>query len=231
VVDLQLNPPKTYPFRLKVLYEDEHLAVVYKPSGLPVSGNRYKTVLHALPFNLQPSHEPDALKWPKPVHRLDVPTQKLLMVAKTAGSLMQMGKQLQERCVRKRYRAVVAGKSGSGRVDTPVDHKEAITTFQTIRSTRSLKTGHLSLVDLFPLTGRKHQLRVHMAGLGHPIIGDQTHTSGFPLLKGKGLFLSAVELDFVHPVDETTIRVMVDQPAKFDTLLEREAARWKKYKG
>lgn len=232
LVDLGLTPPKAYELKLEVLFEDDFMAIINKPAGIPVSGNRYKTVVNALSFNLQQSGEADALKWPKPVHRLDVPAQGLLIVAKTAGSLMQLGKQFQERKIRKRYRAIVAGKTkASGNIRMPVNEQDAVTEYQTVSFARSLKTGYLSLVDLRPLTGRKHQLRIHMADLGHPIVGDKTYTTDQPLLKGKGLFLCAVELDFDHPVLQTKVHVSINHPDKFDALLRREAERWKKYKG
>ena len=88
----------------------------------------------------------------------------------------------------------------------------------------------MSLVDLFPETGRKHQLRIHLSQQGFPIVGDKKYSKNHPLLKGKGLFLSAVELDFNHPVNGNRINVKIDQPEKFDALLAREENRWKKYK-
>jgi RluA family pseudouridine synthase len=230
LVDLEKSLPKPYELPLEVVYEDEYLAIINKPPGLPVSGNRYKTVVNALGYNLQPSKEADALKWARPVHRLDIPTQGLLMVAKTALTLMKLGKLLQDRKISKRYRAIVAGQvEPFGIIDETIDGLEAITRYQLVSCHRSVKTGFLSLLDLWPLTGRKHQLRIHLSGTGHPILGDSLHTADYPVLKGKGLFLCAVELKFDHPEGNREVHVTIDQPEKFDALLKREAERWKKY--
>lgn len=230
LIDLEMAPPGAYEINLEILFEDEYLSVVYKPAGLPVSGNRHNTMVNALSFNLKTSSATDALKWPKPVHRLDIPTQGLLVVAKTATALMLLGKQFQERKVKKRYRAVVAGKTPPrGTINDPVHEQEAVTKYETIKQIPSLKTGYLSLVDLFPATGRRHQLRIHLSRLGHPIVGDKTYTTQHPLLKGKGLFLCAVELEFDHPILDLKVHVHCNHPEKFDALLGREEERWKKY--
>jgi RluA family pseudouridine synthase len=230
LVDLEKSLPKPFELPLEVVYEDEYLAIIIKPPGLPVSGNRYKTVVNALGYNLHGSKEADALKWPRPVHRLDIPTQGLLMVAKTATSVMRLGKLLQDRKVSKRYRAIVAGQvEPSGILSETIDGMEAVTRFQLVSSHRSVKTGFLSLIDLWPQTGRKHQLRIHLSDKGHPIVGDSLHTADYPVLKGKGLFLCAVELKFDHPENNKEVHVAIDQPEKFNALLRREEERWKKY--
>ena len=208
----------------------EYIAIINKPAGIPVSGNRYRTVQNALPFNVKPSKERDALKLPRPVHRLDTPTSGLLIVAKTATALMNLGHQLQNRKIAKQYRAIVSGKTPeSGQIENPINGQLAITSYKTVRHIRSVKTNWLSLVDLFPVTGRTHQLRVHMANEGHPIVGDKLYVKNQPLLKGKGLFLCAIALEFIHPVLDTKMTFKIEQPAKFTALLNRESERWKKY--
>lgn len=230
LIDLEKNPPKSFELSLDVVFEDDFLAIVNKPAGIPVSGNMFKTIQNALTFNLEASTVQDALKWPRPVHRLDVPTSGLLIIAKTASAVMQLGKQLENKEVEKRYRAIVAGKLPElGTIDSPVKGQDALTKYECVKHIRSLKTGWLSLVDLFPLTGRTHQLRIHMAEHGNPIVGDKNYGTALPLLKGKGLFLCAVGLSFIHPELENPVKVKISQPAKFDTLIERESTRWKKY--
>lgn len=222
--------PKIFELPLKVVFEDKFLAVVVKPAGFAVSGNEFKTIQNAILFNLKVSSEKDALRLPRPIHRLDIPTSGLLIFAKTSWALMNLGQQLENHEIKKRYRAIVAGKTrASGIIELPVNSLAAKTAFKTIRQIQSLKTGWLSLVDLFPETGRKHQLRIHLSQSGFPIVGDKKYHNNFPLLKGKGLFLSAVELEFSHPVDRKKIHVQIDQPGKFDGLLAREESRWKKY--
>jgi 23S rRNA pseudouridine1911/1915/1917 synthase len=224
--------PRIFELPLQILFEDDWLAVLLKPAGIAVSGNRYRTIQQALPFNLQPSGRRDALSVARPVHRLDIPTRGLLLIAKTAGARAQLGRQFEGREVRKHYRAIVAGKlDGEGEIVSPVGELAAITKYHVVENVPSLKTGWLSLLDLYPETGRKHQLRIHLAELGHPIVGDRTYTGESPLLRGKGLFLSAVGLQFMHPETGREMEFRVAQPEKFDALLEREAKRWKKYHG
>ncbi|MCF7848024.1 MAG: RluA family pseudouridine synthase [Kiritimatiellales bacterium] len=230
LVDLQQRIPKTYRLPLEVVYEDGYLAVVNKPAGIEVSGNKFKTVENALAGGLAPSAEPDALGWPRPVHRLDYSTSGLLLVAKTAGAQVVLGRQFQERKVHKRYRAVVMGKlSSSGQVDEPVNGLSAHSEYVAVDTVSSLRSGHLTLVDLFPTTGRTHQLRIHMAAIGHPVVGDQKYGAEGNVLKGKGLFLASTELRFTHPADQREMILSIDVPPKFVSLLKREQTRWDKY--
>ena len=120
-VDLQRQVPKTYRLPLEVVFEDDWLAVVNKPPGIEVSGNKFKTLENALAGSLSASTQPDALGWPRPVHRLDYSTSGLLLVAKTSGAQVFLGRQFEARAIRKRYCAVVMGRlSGAGQVDEPV---------------------------------------------------------------------------------------------------------------
>lgn len=229
LVDLENRPPKPLNMNLEIIFEDEHIAVINKPSGIEVSGNKYYTIQNALVANISPSKEPDALKWPRPVHRLDMPTSGLLLVSKTASALMNLGQQFEKRGVQKTYRAIVAGNlSGSGEIDTQINGQDALTQYRFVSRCHSLKTEWLSLVDLMPYTGRTHQLRIHMANHGYPIVGDKLYGSG-PLLVGKGLFLSSVILHFTHPQSGEPIKISINQPRKFDALFDREERRWKSY--
>ncbi len=231
LLETSVPTAKIFEFSLEIVYQDEWLAIINKPAGLPVSGNRYRTVQNALPFNLPLSSAKDALKWPRPVHRLDAPTSGLLLVARTAGALMKLGQQLEQREIAKRYRAIVAGKlAGNGKLTQTIQNRKAITRYEVIQVVPSLKTGWITLVDLFPETGRTHQLRIHLAEAGYPIIGDGLYTGEAPLLKGKGLFLAAVELTFSHPEKGSQLSCKIDMPAKFEALMEREQLRWKKYR-
>ena len=230
LVDLQQKAPKEYRLPLDVVFEDEYLAVINKPSGIEVSGNKFKTVENALTGSVSPSPLPDALPWPRPVHRLDYSTSGLLMVAKTASAQVFLGRQLEERNVHKRYCSVVMGQVlSSGQVDGPINGLPAHSDYVAGETVPSLRSGHLTRVDLYPVTGRTHQLRIHMAAIGHPIVGDQKYGQTGNVLKGKGLFLAAVGLRFPHPANQQEITVSIDVPAKFDSLLQREQTRWEKY--
>jgi len=229
LVEIEDKPPKPLNFKLDIVFEDEHIAIVNKPAGIEVSGNKYYTIQNALISNIKKSNEPDALAWAKPVHRLDMPTSGLLLIAKTAKAIMDLGKQFENREITKKYIAVVAGKLPDvGEISTKIGNQNATSSYKCLNRCHSLKIEWLSLTQLIPHTGRTHQLRIHMASIGFPIVGDSKYGVG-PLLRGKGLFLSAVELIFKHPCTKETVTITVRQPKKFDAIMEREERRWQKY--
>jgi RluA family pseudouridine synthase len=223
-------PPPVYDFKFRVLLEDEYLAVVEKPAGIPVSGNYVRTIERALLANISASRQPDALPWPRPVHRLDAPTGGLLLIAKTARAMVELSRQFQERTVHKRYRAIVSGRlEGGGRICEPLDGRRAETGYRVLEQSRSLHTDWLTTLELELFTGRTHQLRRHLAGLGHPILGDRQYALPGQLLRSKGLFLWALELDFDHPKTGERMRMRIDEPPKFATYRDREQRRWQRY--
>ena len=230
------NKPRT-PFQrsLKVIYEDDFLAIVNKPAGLVTSGNRFKTLENALPQNLTTSPLPDAWHYPKPVHRLDSATRGLIIVSKASKAHILLSAMFEKRAVKKVYHAVVVGKTPEkGLITKPVaaageSETDAVTEFKTISSTLSLRNGHLSLVQLMPHTGRTHQLRIHLADLGHPIVGDTLYGKKGKTLLHKGLFLAATQLRFTHPIHKKVIDCSIEIPNKFKSLLLREKQRWAKF--
>lgn len=220
-------PPPVWRIPLEVPWEDEHMAVVIKPPGLPVSGNRHRSLEHTLLPHLAPSPEPDALPWPRPVHRLDARTGGLVMVAKTARTRAVLGQALEQRQASKRYRALLLGfLEGEGTVDAPVDGRASLSRYRVVSHTHSLRTEWLTTADLWPVTGRTHQLRQHMAQLGHPVLGDELYGVEGSILRGAGLFLWAVELALDHPITGEPLRVSIPEPSKFDSHRQREARRW-----
>ena len=228
-----IPPPKIYRFPLEVIFEDTHLALINKPAGIEVSGNKFKTVSSALPFNLTPSTEPDFLSVPRPVHRIDYSTSGLLLVAKTTAALIHLSQQFESKTIQKRYRAIIMGspQKNEGTIETPINNQTAQSEYRVLKTIPSLKSGTLSLVDLFPHTGRTHQLRIHLAHIGHPIVGDQKYGNPSHTLKGKGLFLSAVELHFTHPVTQQQKNINLSPPKKFTTYLQREENWWNRFNG
>jgi RluA family pseudouridine synthase len=205
---------------LKVIFEDRFLAVVVKPAGFPVNGNRHRTIEHALPAALEKSMEPDAMSRPMPVHRLDSGTGGLLLAAKTSGAMVLLGRMFQERSVSKTYRAIVAGRlEGSGMIDKAVDGRPALSRYRAISHAPSLRNGYLTLLELNPETGRTHQLRIHCAHIGHHIMGDRLYGPAGDTLTGKGLFLFASGLRFSHPVTGEKMDLAVNEPGKFGALL------------
>lgn len=230
LLESQTAPPKDYHIRLEIPYEDEHLAVVVKPAGIPVSGNLFKTLYNALGSNLRASRQPDALPWPLPVHRLDAATSGLVIVAKTHSARVTLGHLLENKKIAKRYRAILQGTlEGSGSIGSPVNGKPALSEYRVVENIPTLNDTSLTVVDLFPLTGRTHQLRIHSAFLGCPIVGDRLYRQDIAMHTDKGLFLCAVALQFDHPVTEEPLSIEIAQPEKFDSLIAREKRRFGKY--
>lgn len=226
ILSPDLPSPRVLPLNIPVVYEDDTLAVVNKPSGIPVSGNQFRTVQQALPHNLQPSPLPDALRTPQPVHRLDAPTSGLLLVAKTAAAAVQLGQLFEQRAIQKTYEAIVIGTlPEEGKFTTPVQATTAITHFFRKEVSPSLRNSTLSWVVLQPLTGRTHQLRIHLAEAGHPIMGDNLYGNPGEIYKGKGLFLCATALSWTHPFTGENIHIRIDPPNKFPLLMARERRR------
>lgn len=229
-MDLEEKLPKPYHLNFDIVYQDEHLAVVNKPGGIPVSGNQFMTMQNALVDKLSTSTESDALKYAKPVHRLDAATCGLLLVAKTAKTLMLLGKMLESKIIDKKYCAVVKGEvPDEGEINSPIDGKRSETEYKNVFTVPSLRNGALSLVDLYPKTGRTHQLRIHMSEMGHPIMGDVLYDREEEVFKGKGLFLCAKGLRFNHPITDEELTIQIEEPTKFETLMRREEERYYKF--
>lgn len=230
VIDLlerPLSQPKIFELPLEILFEDNHMAAIQKPAGFSVSGNAYKTIYNALPFNLTNSSESDTLPWPTPVHRLDNQTSGILLIAKTKTAQIALGNQFENQTIQKRYCAIVIGEVlTSGIINTPIEGKIAETAFEVVTVVKSLKYKHLSLLNISPKTGRTHQIRIHLAGIGHPIFGDKLYVNKKMLHKGKGLFLCAQEILFLHPKTSEEMNFKIAIPHKFESLLLREQRRW-----
>jgi RluA family pseudouridine synthase len=218
---------KVFECEIPVIYEDEFFAIINKPAGLSVSGNYFRTVQNALTFNLKPSTEKDSLLIPRPVHRIDNQTRGLLLIAKTEKASIYLGKLFEEKKITKYYRAIVIGLcKAKGTISYPIEGKESISEYERISTVSSRKYGSLSLVKLKPLTGRTHQLRIHLSQIGHPILGDKIYGEADLLLKGKGLFLMAFEMQFQHPFLNKPMSITLDLPHKFSVFMRREHDRF-----
>lgn len=228
--DLEEKPPQPYEMDIEVVYEDDDLAIVFKPAGLVTSGNLFRTLENAIQGKLKPC-ENNPLKWPKPVHRLDGPTSGLVIIAKSVPARIELGKMLALKELTKKYCAILAEKyEGELVIEAPIDGKSAKSKIEVLEVKESLNNGFMSKVIMEPVTGRTHQLRIHASQAGHPIIGDKEYGEKGNTLLHKGLFLCAVELRFIHPVSGIEVSVKVDAPSKFDKLMEREFERFIKYK-
>lgn len=221
---IELKLPKAdesipvFELSLDLVYEDESLAVVNKPSGILVSGNKFRTLENALPFNIKPSTLNDPLPRPLAVHRLDYPTTGLLLIAKTRSALRKLKQLFEEKKVQKTYYAAAIGDMPiQGQITLPIDGKQSLSVYEVEERLVSEKYGFINLVRLHPQTGRRHQLRKHLAEIGHPILGDKEYAPK-GLFHAKGIYLHASALRFEHPLSGEDVLVKRGFPRKFRKL-------------
>jgi 23S rRNA pseudouridine1911/1915/1917 synthase len=203
---------------LEVLFEDSYLAIIYKPAGILVSGNKFVTIANGLTQNLIKSNQPDAVR-PQPIHRLDYPTSGILLIGKTSSSINALSALFKNKEIQKTYFAITIGKmEENGEMNFHIDEKIALTQFDVLRTVVSKRFTFLNLVKLSPKTGRKHQLRKHLSSIGNPILGDKEYFKEGLVLNGRGLYLHASALDFIHPFTKDTISITKENPKKFTTI-------------
>ncbi len=216
---LRYDPPMDPQF--DVLYQDDSLIVLNKPSGLLSVPGR-DPVHHDSLSNRVARVYPTV----QVVHRLDMATSGVIVMALHPKAHRELSRQFRERETAKCYYAWVYGnpKQGAGSIDLPlccdwpnrprhmVSHehgKAALTHWRCLR-----RLGDRSLIKLTPITGRSHQLRVHMLSIGHPILGDNLYAEGEALHMAPHLQLHAAELEFRHP--RTKEWLTFSAPAPFD---------------
>lgn len=218
---------------LSIVFEDEELLVIDKPSGLvvhPGNGNWTGTMMNALLH-----HAPQLSALPRAgiVHRLDKDTSGLLVVAKTLPAQTDLVRQLQARTVKRQYLALVHGVAPEkGVIDAPIGrHPVQRTKMAVVASGREARTHYLrresfaaaTLMECRLETGRTHQIRVHMASIGHPLVGDPTYgrrQTAEPLLAAfSRQALHAWRLALLHPVGQRELSWESPLPADFAGLL------------
>ncbi|WP_397362413.1 RluA family pseudouridine synthase [Olleya sp. R77988] len=214
------TPKRTLIFKLKVLFEDDYLAVIHKPAGILVSGNCFKTVAAALIQNLQKSTLSDRCT-PQPIHRLDYATTGILLVGKTSSSIRALNQVFKDRAITKTYYAVTIGNmETNGNITTMIDGKPSHSKYTLCQSVASKRFGTLNLVQLNPLTGRRHQLRKHLSSIGNPILGDKDYGVEPLILNGKGMYLHAFSLQFTHPFTKEALYIIDDLPKRFKKMFK-----------
>ncbi len=219
----ETSPKKQLILPLKVLFEDDHLAAIHKPAGIQVSGNSFKTIANALAQNLSRSTLPDATT-PQPVHRLDYATTGILLVGKTSTSIRKLNKLFEDKAITKTYYAITIGEmEDDGTISLPIDDKPSTSHYRKIDSSPSDRFGVLNLIELRPETGRRHQLRIHLAKIGNPILGDKAYGTEGLILNGKGLYLHAHCLNFQHPETRERTHLVDDLPSRFKKIF----SNWK----
>ena len=210
--------------------------MVYKPAGVhtkPWGGMRAaRTLEAALPAVLAaPAGRADVLCAPTAVHRLDCRVAGCLVVAKASGAAAFLSEEFRERRVAKLYRGLCVGRPGdlaegeAMDVTSPIDGRAASTRLRVRRSVPHVQAGALTLVDLKPRTGRRHQLRRHCLALGAPLLGDDLYATPAATAAVKsraGLFLQSVEVKFLHPdAPERWVEAKADEAPKFQRVVER----------
>jgi tRNA pseudouridine32 synthase/23S rRNA pseudouridine746 synthase len=194
--------PPTGP--LVVVHADRDLVVIHKPSGLLSAPGRGPDQADSALLRVQ-------ARWPtaEPVHRLDLDTSGLLVFALRGKATRALMAQLRDRAVQKRYLAWVAGAPGAeaGEIDLPLRRLVGQPRSVVDPAGRPSRTrwrvlerrGEATLLALEPLTGRSHQLRLHLRSIGHPILGDRFYAPPEVILAADRLLLHAVELRLLHP--------------------------------
>lgn len=218
-----LKPRKSkkriFKLNLEVVYEDEYLAVINKPPGYPTSGNFFKTIQNALAYNLKTTTALDALEPPLPAHRLDNPTSGILVCAKTRKTLIALQNDFAERKIQKTYYAIIKGQIPQRLEITSDIQGKPAHTLAIPKEIFKIANNNYTLAEVKPLTGRTHQIRIHLAEYGTPIVGDKQYgpeENGY--FKNKNLFLFAGNISFVHPVTKENLSFGLKLPGKFKKL-------------
>ena len=219
-----------------IRYEDEHIAVIAKPGGLvthPTAGRRGGTLVNRLLGMGVPLAPAGGSLRPGIVHRLDAGTSGLMIVAKTDEAYTSLRSMFRAHAVQRRYLALVRGSVVNDifAVEAPLGRRAAKIVVDATEGRRA-ETGFevrerlpgATFLEAVPRTGRTHQIRVHLAAVGHPILGDRTYGGGGDDARRLGLdrpFLHAWRLSFVHPVSEEEVEIQEDLPEELVSALAR----------
>ena len=227
-------PPQDIP--LDVVYEDDDVIVVNKPTGLvvhPAPGHPDGTLVNALLH-----HCGDSLsgiggeKRPGIVHRIDRDTSGLIIAAKNDTAHLALSAQLKDHSLSRTYECLVTGnmKQDSGTVDAPIGRSSADRKKMAVVPTGRRAVTHWEVVARYPgvthlrcrlETGRTHQIRVHMAYIGHPILGDTVYGAKKPVPGLTGQCLHATGLRFVHPRTGEPVELHCPLPPEFTAMLQK----------
>ena len=227
-------PPQDIP--LDVVYEDDDVIVVNKPTGLvvhPAPGHPDGTLVNALLH-----HCGDSLsgiggeKRPGIVHRIDRDTSGLIIAAKNDAAHLALSAQLKDHSLSRTYECLVTGnmKQDSGTVDAPIGRSSADRKKMAVVPTGRRAVTHWEVVARYPgvthlrcrlETGRTHQIRVHMAYIGHPILGDTVYGAKQPVPGLTGQCLHAAGLRFVHPRTGEPVELHCPLPPEFTAMLQK----------
>lgn len=236
IVEVELKP-EAIP--LDIRYEDDDILVVNKAAGMvvhPAVGHESGTLVHAILAHCPDLPGVGGEKRPGIVHRLDKDTSGLMLVAKNDHALRFLQKQFKERTVEKTYLALVEGdvQPPAALIDAPIGRdprqrkKMAVIRSQSFTSRAAqtsyeLRTsyGDFSLLECHPHTGRTHQIRVHLAFIGHPLVGDGVYGHRKQKMKLARHFLHAAAITFLRPSDHEPLSFEAELPAELQEVLEQ----------
>lgn len=219
---------------IDIVYEDEDLAIINKAQGMvvhPSAGHSSGTLVNALLYHIKDLSTINGVVRPGIVHRIDKDTSGLLMIAKNDKAHHILADELKAKKSLRKYLAIVHGNlpNDRGMIEAPIGRsekdrkkqavtakgKDAITRFQVVE-----RFGDFTLVELSLETGRTHQIRVHMAYIGHPVAGDPLYGPRKTLV-GNGQFLHAQTLGFTHPSTGEMVTFTAEPPVIFRQTLEK----------
>ena len=239
VISYELPEPEVVEYvpediPLEIVYQDEDVAVVNKPQGMvvhPSAGHTSGTLVNALMYHIKDLSGINGVLRPGIVHRIDKDTSGLLMIAKNDQAHVALADELKDKKSLRKYWAIVHGNlpNDRGVIEAPIGRSEkdrkkqavtakgkpALTRFQVLE-----RFGDYTLVELQLETGRTHQIRVHMAYIGHPVAGDEVYGPR-KTLKGHGQFLHARTLGFTHPRTGEVLEFTSEAPAIFQETLAK----------
>ncbi|MDO4339959.1 MAG: RluA family pseudouridine synthase [Eubacteriales bacterium] len=225
---------------LDILYEDEYLLVVNKPKGMvvhPSAGHMENTLVNAVLAHCKGNLSGiNGVLRPGIVHRIDKDTTGALLICKDDTTHRDLAEQLKAHSIKRRYRAIVCGnlKEDEGTIEGPIGRhpidrkkmainykngKDAVTHYRVLE-----RFGNATYVECRLETGRTHQIRVHMASIGHPLLGDEVYGSGKNPYHLQGQALHAMVLGFIHPKTGEYMEFEAPLPEYFRELLKRLAS-------
>jgi 23S rRNA pseudouridine1911/1915/1917 synthase len=237
-VDVHLPPPSSpalvaEDIPLNVRYEDADLLVVDKPAGLtvhPAPGHPRGTLINALLARIPDLEGIRGSLRPGIVHRLDKDTSGLMVVAKNSRAQDRLAAQFKDRSLKKKYLVLIHGRLSpeQGAIEAPIGRhprhrqrmavvlkgKEARTDYHVVRD-----LGRYSLLEVSPVSGRTHQIRVHLSAIGHPVVGDRLYGGKSPLLERQ--FVHASYLAFAHPSSGEYVEFQSDLPDELQKVVQQ----------
>lgn len=234
-IQLEVKPEN---ISLDVIYEDDDIIVINKPKGMvvhPGNGNYEGTLVNALIYSHANSLSGiNGVIRPGVVHRIDKDTTGILVVAKNDNAHKRLSEQFKVHSIKREYVALVKGIISEDNLDidlpigrNPKDRKKMAVTNKNSRNAITHITvierfynSHMTYIKARLETGRTHQIRVHMAYIGHPLLGDTTYSKSVSKIKAEGQVLHAMTLGFIHPTTGEYIEFNQEIPKEFSELLD-----------